>query len=105
MRALQEAGAAAGVVARSADALADPQLRHLGAFIEVDHPVSGKRISPGIPFKLSDMSFPDSRPAPLFAEHTEQICREVLDLSDDEIERLVEAGVLEVARSGEGSDA
>ena len=85
------------MVARSADALADPQLRHLNAFVEVDHPVVGKRIYPGIPFKITGMSFPESRPAPLFAEHTEEICRQILQLSEDEIRRLVDEGVIEVA--------
>jgi benzylsuccinate CoA-transferase BbsF subunit len=97
MNTLQAAGVAAGVVARSADALADPQLRHLNAFVEGDHPVAGKRIYPGIPFKITGMSFPKSRRAPLFAEHTEEICREILELSEDEMRRPVNEGVLEVA--------
>jgi len=99
MNTLQAAGVAAGVVARSADALADPQLRHLNAFVEVDHPVSGKRIYPGIPFKITGMAFPESQPAPLFAEHTEEICRQILQLSESEIKRLVDEGVIEVAAS------
>ena len=97
MNTLQAAGVAAGVAARSTDALADPQLRHLNAFVEVDHPVAGKRIYPGIPFKITGMTFPESRPAPLFAEHTEEICRQILQLSEDEIRRLVDEGVIEVA--------
>jgi benzylsuccinate CoA-transferase BbsF subunit len=96
MNTLQAAGVAAGVVARSADALADPQLRHRNAFVEVDHPVAGNRIYPGIPFKITGMTFPESQPAPLFAEHTEEICRQILQLSEDEIRRLVDEGVIEV---------
>jgi benzylsuccinate CoA-transferase BbsF subunit len=99
MNTLQAAGVAAGVVARSADALADPQLRHLNAFVEVDHPVSGRQIYPGIPFKITDMTFPESRPAPLLAEHTEEICLQILELSESEIKRLVDEGVIEVAAS------
>jgi benzylsuccinate CoA-transferase BbsF subunit len=97
MNTLQAAGVAAGVVARSADALADPQLQHLNAFVEVDHPVAGRRIYPGIPFKITDMTFAESRPAPLFAEHTVEICREILQLPENEIVRLIEAGVIEVS--------
>jgi benzylsuccinate CoA-transferase BbsF subunit len=99
MNTLQAAGVAAGVVARSTDALADPQLRHLNAFVEVDHPVAGRQIYPGIPFKITGMTFPESRPAPLFAEHTEEICRQILQLSESEIERLAAEGVIEVAAS------
>jgi len=97
MNTLQAAGVAAGVAARSADALADPQLEHLQAFVEVDHPVVGKKLYPAIPFKITGMTFSESRPAPLFAEHTVEICREILHLPENEIARLVDAGVLEVA--------
>jgi crotonobetainyl-CoA:carnitine CoA-transferase CaiB-like acyl-CoA transferase len=36
--------------------------------------------------------------APRLGEHTREICRELLDLSDEEIEKLVAAGTLEVPR-------
>ena len=104
MNILQAAGVAAGVAARSADALADPQLEHLKAFVEVDHPVAGRRIYPATPFKIIGMTFPESRPAPLFAEHTEEICREILQLPEDEIGRLVEEGVIEVAGHARDED-
>jgi benzylsuccinate CoA-transferase BbsF subunit len=97
MNTLQGAGVAAGVAARSVDALTDPQLEHLSAFVEVDHPVAGRRIYPSIPFKITGMTFPESRQAPLFAEHTEEICREILQLPEDEIGRLLGEGVIEVA--------
>jgi benzylsuccinate CoA-transferase BbsF subunit len=105
MNTLQAAGLAAGVVARSTDALADPQLRHLNAFVEVDHPVAGRRIYPGIPLKITGMTFPESQRAPLFAEHTEEICRQILHLSEDEIDRLVDEGVLEVPANEQAGEA
>ena len=37
--------------------------------------------------------------APRLGEHTREICRELLGMQDDEIERLVELGALEVART------
>ena len=104
MNTLQAAGVAAGVAARAVDALADPQLEHLNAFVEVDHPVVGKRIYPGIPFRITDMTFPESRPAPLFAEHTEEICREILQLPKNEIGRLADEGVIEIARNAQGKE-
>ena len=97
MNILQDAGVAAGVAQRSVDALSDPQLQHLNAFIEVDHPVVGKRIYPNIPFKISNMTFPESKPAPLFGQHTEEICREILQISEEDIRHLKDIGVLEVA--------
>ena len=96
MNTLQAAGVAAGVAQRSIDTINDPQLKWLGAIIEVDHPVAGKRLYPGIPFKISNMTLRPSTAAPLFGQHTEEICRELLQMSEGEISRLKEEEVLEV---------
>jgi benzylsuccinate CoA-transferase BbsF subunit len=94
METLQAAGVAAGVVQRAPDALADPQLKWEGAIIELDHPVSGKRLYPGIPFKMSGVTFPQSTPAPMLGQHTDEICRDLLKMSDEEIRRLLDEGIL-----------
>ena len=96
MNTLQAAGVAAGVAQRSIDTINDPQLKWLGAIIEVDHPVAGKRLYPGIPFKISNMTLRPSTAAPLFGQHTKEICRELLQMSEGEISRLKEEEVLEV---------
>lgn len=96
MNTLQAAGVAAGVAQRSIDTINDPQLKWLGAIIEVDHPVAGKRLYPGIPFKISNMTLHPSTAAPLLGQHTEEICRELLQMSEGEISRLKEEKVLEV---------
>jgi benzylsuccinate CoA-transferase BbsF subunit len=96
MNTLQAAGVAAGVAQRSIDTINDPQLKWLGAIIELDHPVAGKRLYPGIPFKISNMTLRPSTAAPLLGQHTEEICRELLQMSEGEISRLKEEKVLEV---------
>ena len=40
---------------------------------------------------------PPSRPAPLLGQHTAEICRELLKMSDGEIEQLKGQGALEIA--------
>ncbi len=97
MNTLQNAGVAAGVCLRPAETLTDPQLQWLNAFVEVDHPVAGKRIYPNVPFKMSEAKLPPSRPAPILGQHTVEICRELLKMSDSEISRLKDEGVLEVS--------
>jgi len=97
MNTLQKAGVAAGVCLRPAETLTDPQLQWLNAFVEVDHPVAGKRIYPNVPFKMSEAKLPPSRPAPILGQHTVEICRELLKLSDSEIGSLKDEGVLEVS--------
>ena len=96
METLQLAGIAAGIVQRAPDAIEDPQLKHLGAIVELDHPVAGKRLYPAIPFKMSDTPPLRSTRAPLLGEHTNEICRELLGMPEEEIRRLKGEGVLEV---------
>ncbi len=64
--------------------------------VEVDYPVVGKRLYPNVLFKISDMVFPSSTTAPFFGRYTEEISREMLDLSDNEIDRLKKEEVLEI---------
>ena len=69
----------------------DPALRASGAVVEVNHPTRGKHLTVGNPVKLSDSLCAITR-APLLGEHTREILRDVLDLSDDQIETLEGAG-------------
>ena len=94
MNILQAAGIAAGEAQRSAETIEDPQLKWLNALVEVDHPVSGKRLYPNVPFRISGIKLPPSWPAPLLGQHTEEICRGTLGMSEDAISLLREEGVL-----------
>ena len=103
MDALQAVGVAAGVVQRAPDTLADPQLKWDGAIVELDHPVAGRRLYPGVPFKMSGAEIPASTAAPMLGEHTEEICRGLLRMSDDEIKRLVDEDVLHTPANTEST--
>lgn len=103
MDALQAVGVAAGVVQRAPDTLADPQLKWDGAIVELDHPVAGRRLYPGVPFKMSGAEIPASTAAPMLGEHTEEICRGLLEMSDDEIKRLVDEDVLHTPANTEST--
>ena len=52
----------------------------------------------GPAFRASGMTAPNITQAPLLGEHTREIARTVLDLGDDEIDRLIAEGVLEIPR-------
>lgn len=103
METLQAVGVAAGEVQRAPDTLADPQLKWDGAIVELDHPVSGKRLYPGVPFRMSATPPLKSTPAPLLGQHTEAICRDLLKISDDEIKRLLDEDVLHNPESAKGA--
>ena len=61
--------------------------------VEVDHPARGKYLTVGNPIKLSD-SPSDVVRSPLLGEHTTEILRDLLGLSQAEIEALEADGVL-----------
>jgi benzylsuccinate CoA-transferase BbsF subunit len=97
MHTLQAAGVAASTVQRAYDMTNDPQLQWRGAIEEMEHPVSGKRLYPSTPFNMSDMEFRENTPAPVLGQHTEEICRDLLNMTDEEIAKLKEQEILDVA--------
>lgn len=72
----------------------DRQLNARGFFTEVDHPVAGKAVYAGLPFKLPETPSAPQRPAPLLGEHNREVYREWLGLSDDDLAGLRERGVV-----------
>ncbi len=103
MDTMQAAGVAAGLVQRAPDTLADPQLKWFDSIVELDHPVAGARLYPGIPFKMSGASPMTSTPPPLLGQHTEEICRDVLKMPDEEIQRLVKEDILHTPANTQGT--
>ncbi len=91
--ALQQAGVTAGPVLNAKEAAEDPHLAATGAWKRLpateDYP-EVDWLRPAYRFSKSDV---DLRTPPcLFGEHNDYVYREVLGLSDEEIERLAAAG-------------
>jgi len=63
---------------------ADEALRKTGTVVEVDHPERGPYLSVGNPVKLSDSPSEVER-SPLLGEHTDEILRDVLGMSEEDI--------------------
>lgn len=95
MHALQAAGISAGIVNNAADVLTtDPQLQARGHWVTLDHPEMGPSIYNAPPFRFSDAHSNPSTPAPLLGQHTREICRDLLGLSDADVARLIDSGAL-----------
>ncbi len=92
---LQAAGVPAHLVATMADVQQDSQLRARGQFWETDHPVIGPLPYDGPAYLLSETRAGPRNPAPLLGQHTEQVFREVLGYSEDELAELVVSGALQ----------
>lgn len=91
---LQEAGVPAGIV-QDAEGLAhDPQLVARGFFTEIHNPISGKILTDTFPVVFKRGYQIDLKAAPLLGEDNEYVFGELLGLSDIEIERLKEQGII-----------
>lgn len=89
---LQSHGVPAGVVQNARDVLdSDEHLRERGYYVYLDHAEAGRCAYDGPPFRLSRTPGVLRWAAPMLGEHNEQVCKEILNLSDEEIaEALVE---------------
>jgi formyl-CoA transferase len=71
----------------------EPSLRQTGTVVEVDHPQRGKYLTVGNPIKLSD-SPADVQRSPLYGEHTEDVLRTIVGLTDEEIQAARQQGAI-----------
>ncbi len=85
METLNAANVPCGPILSMKELAEEPALRRTGAVVEVDHPTRGKYLTVGNPIKLSD-SPSEVRRSPLLGEHTVEILRDVLGMTEEEIE-------------------
>lgn len=90
---LQLASVPAGPVLRADQLLDDVQLRERGTVVENDHPVGGRHLQIGLPWRMDSLEVKYGR-APLLGEHTREILTELLGMSDSEYASLEKQGVL-----------
>ena len=73
------------------DVVEDPHIASGRRMIrEIDHPIAGRMKCIGSPINLSETPSEIMRPAPLLGEHTEQVLRNLLNMSQDQISKLKE---------------
>ena len=85
----------AGVVNDCRDLFDDPQLKHREHFTFLDHAEIGPYPSDRSEFDLSLTPGSLDTPSPLIGEHTEQVLREIIGLSEEEYRSFEDEGVLE----------
>lgn len=98
MRALQERGVPAGLVASSADLFQDPQLNSRGFYRKLCHPLLGEpwiMQSPAV-FTRTPQSL--TRHAPCLGQDNQTVCQEILGLPPAEVEAAARLGAF-----GQGS--
>lgn len=94
-RLLQAAGVAAFPSMSSKDLAEDAQLNGRGFFARLPHPEVGKQTHTGIPWILTNAPNGVRSAAPLLGQHTDEVLRDVLGSTDENIARLREQQVLD----------
>jgi benzylsuccinate CoA-transferase BbsF subunit len=87
---LQAAGVAAMIAHDGRSLVEDPQLNERGLMEWVEHPLSGRRLLAGPPWRFSKTPASIRQPAPLLGQHNHYVLHDLLGMSEDEIQRLVD---------------
>jgi crotonobetainyl-CoA:carnitine CoA-transferase CaiB-like acyl-CoA transferase len=88
------AGVPVGPVHTIGEALGHPQTLARGMVVDLVHPQAGPTKAIGCPVHFSVTPTAITRPAPLLGEHTDQVLREVLSLTAEEIDKLRASGAI-----------
>lgn len=81
-----------GPVLSTEELMHDPHVLHREMIVKVEGHPQGDYYTVGMPVKLSDGNVDKITPAPMLGEHTEEVLREVCDMSDAKIAELREGG-------------
>jgi crotonobetainyl-CoA:carnitine CoA-transferase CaiB-like acyl-CoA transferase len=90
---LVERNLCAGPVYSAFDLVTDPAFAQSRMMVNLRHKECGERLTPTLPVRFSRLN-PGYKAAPLAGEHTDEVLRELLELSDEEIAALREEKVL-----------
>jgi benzylsuccinate CoA-transferase BbsF subunit len=93
-RRLQARGVPAHLVQSSRDCFEDPQLRHRGHFVELEHPIYGTTIVEGPRVALSRTPGEAKRAAPTLGRDNDYVLRTLLGYDEARVSELAVAGVM-----------
>jgi formyl-CoA transferase len=108
MQILGAAGVPAGAVLDSQDLLSDPHLHARGMVVTVEHPERGPWEFIGPPVHMT-ASKVEVRPAPLLGEHSLEVLKQELALTDEQLQGLIARGIVgdrkvSIAKAGAAAD-
>ena len=92
---LNDNGVPAGPVQTASDIFEDPQVKARGMLIDIEDPDYGTHTFSRTPMRLSDVDEIEKIPAPRLGEHTVELLQELVGMDKNEIENLIEEGVIE----------
>jgi crotonobetainyl-CoA:carnitine CoA-transferase CaiB-like acyl-CoA transferase len=94
VEALEAAGVPNGPINNIKQVFEEPQVKARGVKIELDHPTAGRVSLVASPMRFSATPLEFGLPPPILGQHTEEILRSVLEMSDADIARLRADGIV-----------
>ncbi len=94
LEALNDRGIPCGPINDIEQVFSDPQVRHRGMQLELDHPVAGKVASVANPIRLSQTPVEYQQSPPVLGEHTDDVLRRLLKLDAAAIGELRGKGII-----------
>jgi crotonobetainyl-CoA:carnitine CoA-transferase CaiB-like acyl-CoA transferase len=91
---LEAAGVPNGPINNLAQVYEEPQVKARGIRVELEHPVAGRLPTVASPMRFSGTPLEYRLPPPLLGEHTDQVLKEFLGLTDPEIAGLRAEGIV-----------
>jgi benzylsuccinate CoA-transferase BbsF subunit len=91
---LQSVGIAAIPSFSNQEIFSDPHFKERKLAVEVEHPVMGKQVVLGPPWRLSETPARVTRSSPVLGEHDEYVFGELLGIPATEIKQLIEEQVI-----------
>ena len=94
MEKCQAAGCPITAVFTVAEAAEHPHLAERDYFVDIEHPQLGMVKNLGVPFKLPASPGGPSRPAPLLGQHNDEVYRDIVGLSQGELDQYKADGTI-----------
>ena len=94
LEALNDRGIPCGPINNIEQVFSDPQVRHRGMQLELDHPLAGKVASVANPIRLSQTPVEYRQSPPVLGEHTDDVLSRLLKLDAAAIGELRERGII-----------
>jgi crotonobetainyl-CoA:carnitine CoA-transferase CaiB-like acyl-CoA transferase len=94
VEALETAGVPNGPINDIQQVFEEPQVIARGMKVELEHPLAGKVPLVASPMRFSATPLEFKAPPPTLGQHTDEVLRDVLDMSDADIAQLRGAGIV-----------
>jgi crotonobetainyl-CoA:carnitine CoA-transferase CaiB-like acyl-CoA transferase len=91
---IQANGTACAPIYSAEKVFTSPQSKARDFFVEIDHPLAGKHMYPGLPYKVRNAPAGGNVGAPMLGQHNEEVYCGRLGYTRQDLVKLKEAGVI-----------